>query len=148
MSNTVPKQPSPGEAARSDAPSAHPTARPVPDFEPHSPIEREIERSERASAALAATRALARAAFTDSQLAADDAAADGDVDASGWARTEYAALGHSVAARPQGDVPAGQRCAGPQHGRRQLQSRHRVSERAPVHGRLHRALVDQDARRR
>ena len=100
MSNTVP---SPGEAARSDAPAAHPTARPLPDFEPHSPIEREIERSERASAALAATRALARAAFTDSQLAADDAAADGDIDASGWVRTEYAALDHSVAPRDAQD---------------------------------------------
>ena len=103
MSNTVPKQPSPGEAARSDAPAAQPTVRPLPDFEPHSPIEREIERSERASAALAATRALARAAFTDSQLAADDAAADGDIDASGWVRTEYAALDHSVAPRDAQD---------------------------------------------
>jgi hypothetical protein len=64
---------------------------------PHSSIEREIARSERASAALAATRALARAAFTDSQLAADDAAAadaDGDEDADDaeWVRTEYVAL--------------------------------------------------------
>jgi hypothetical protein len=70
----------------------------VPPPGPHAGIEREIERSERASAALAATRALARAAFTDSQLAADDAAAaaDGDIDTSGWIRTEYAALDHPV----------------------------------------------------
>jgi hypothetical protein len=108
MSNTVPRQPSPVDAARSDAPSAHRADRPLPDFQPHSPIEREIERSERASAALAATRALARAAFTDSQLAADDAAADadGDIDTSGWIRTEYAALDHPLASRGLQDDPA------------------------------------------
>jgi len=70
---------------------------PVIPSPPQSSIEREIARSERASAALAATRALARAAFTDSQLAADDAAAaaaDAAEDAidSEWVRTEYVAL--------------------------------------------------------
>ncbi len=112
MSNTVPQQQSGADAARSDVPSAHPADRPLPDFQPHTPIEREIERSERASAALAATRALARAAFTDSQLAAADEADaavngdDGDIDTSGWIRTEYAALDHSVAARDPQDEQA------------------------------------------
>ena len=103
MSHPDPQQPSVTDAARGDAASA-PADRPLPGFpqhglSPHSPIEREIERSERASAALAATRALARASFTDSQLAADDAAAaasDDDIDTSGWIRTEYAALDHTV----------------------------------------------------
>jgi trimeric autotransporter adhesin len=111
MSHPVPPQPSHADAARSDAASLPPADRPLPEFlphvpppGPHSPIEREIERSERASAALAATRALARAAFTDSQLAADDAAAEGDIDASGWIRTEYAALDHPV--RGPGDDAA------------------------------------------
>ncbi|MFL6628478.1 MAG: hypothetical protein ACJ8G1_18705, partial [Vitreoscilla sp.] len=71
---------------------------------PHSSIDQEIARSERASAALAATRALARAAFTDSQLAADDAAAatDEDEDAAQdaidteWVRTEYVAFEHTL----------------------------------------------------
>jgi hypothetical protein len=81
--------------------------RALPDFQPHAPspyslIEREIERSERASAALAATRALARASFTDSQLAAEDADSH-DVDASGWIRTEYAAFDASAHA-PQDDA--------------------------------------------
>jgi hypothetical protein len=112
MSNTVPHQPSHSDAARSDVPSAHPADRSLPDFQPHTPIEREIERSERASAALAATRALARAAFTDSQLAAADEAdaavngEDGDIDTSGWIRTEYAALDHSLAAREPQDEQA------------------------------------------
>ena len=102
MSHSVPQQPSLTDAARGDAPSAPPADRPLPAFpqhahlSSHSPIEREIERSERASAALAATRALARASFTDSQLAADDLAHDGDVDTSGWIRTEYAALEQTV----------------------------------------------------
>jgi hypothetical protein len=103
MSHPDPRLPSVPDAARSDAPSTPPINRPLPDFLPHVPppgphagIEREIERSERASAALAATRALARAAFTDSQLAADDAAGEGDIDTSGWIRTEYAALDHPV----------------------------------------------------
>ena len=103
MSHPDPQQPSVADAARGDVASA-PADRPLPGFpqhglSPHSPIEREIERSERASAALAATRALARASFTDSQLAADDAAAaasDDDIDTSGWIRTEYAALDHAV----------------------------------------------------
>jgi hypothetical protein len=114
MSNTVPQQQSGADAARSDVPSAHRADRPLPEFQPHTPIEREIERSERASAALAATRALARAAFTDSQLAAADEADaavnghDGDIDTSGWVRTEYAALDHSLAARdPQDDQAPG-----------------------------------------
>ena len=103
MSHSDPRQPSIADAARSDAPSTPPADSPLPQFLPHVPppgphagIEREIERSERASAALAATRALARAAFTDSQLAADDAAGEGDIDTSGWIRTEYAALDHPV----------------------------------------------------
>ena len=110
MSHPVPPQPSRVDAARSDAASTPPVVRPLPEFlphvpppGPHSPIEREIERSERASAALAATRALARAAFTDSQLAADDAAGEDDIDASGWIRTEYAALDHPVR-QPQDDA--------------------------------------------
>ena len=107
MSQTVPQQPSRADAARSDAPSEQHPDQPLPDFHPHAPIEREIERSQRASAALAATRALARAAFTDSQLAADDAAADADIDTSGWARTEYAALDHAVAAPDPHDEPPG-----------------------------------------
>jgi hypothetical protein len=106
MSHSVPQQQSALDAARSDVASTPPADRPLPDFPQHaahSPIEREIERSERACAALAATRALARAAFTDSQLAADD---EGDIDTSGWIRTEYAALDQSVRA-PQEDVPHG-----------------------------------------
>ena len=69
---------------------------------PPSSIEQEIARSERASAALAATRALARAAFTDSQLAADDAAAAAGEDAAQdaidteWVRTEYVAFEHTL----------------------------------------------------
>lgn len=110
MSHPVPPQPSRVDTARSDAASTPPVVRPLPEFlphvpppGPHSPIEREIERSERASAALAATRALARAAFTDSQLAADDAAGEDDTDTSGWIRTEYAALDHPVR-HPQDDA--------------------------------------------
>ena len=111
MSHSVPRQQSVPDAARSDALSTPPVDRPLPEFlphvpppGPHSPIEREIERSERASAALAATRALTRAAFTDSQLAADDLAGEGDIDTSGWIRTEYAALDHAV--RSPGDDAA------------------------------------------
>lgn len=112
MSHPVPRQQSLADAAWSDAPSTPPVDRPLPEFlphvpppGPHSPIEREIERSERASAALAATRALARAAFTDSQLAADDAAGEGDIDTSGWIRTEYAALDHPVRAPGDDAIP-------------------------------------------
>jgi len=103
MSHPDPRRPPLADAARSDTPSTPPVDRPLPEFLPHVPppgphagIEREIERSERASAALAATRALARAAFTDSELAADDAASEDDIDTSGWIRTEYAALDHPV----------------------------------------------------
>ena len=119
MSQPVPPQQSATDAARGDVPSTPRADRPLPEFPqhpsrpapgPHEQIEREIERSERASAALAATRALARAAFTDSQLAAEGAGEDGDIDTSGWVRTEYAALDHSVRA-PQDDVPHD----GPQH---------------------------------
>ena len=101
MSPSVPRQQSAPDAARSESPSTPPADRPLPDFQPHtpspySPIDREIERSERASAALAATRALARASFTDSELAAENvagsAADDHDIDTSAWVRTEYAAL--------------------------------------------------------
>jgi len=72
-----------------------------PQAPPHSSIDQEIARSERASAALAATRALARAAFTDSQLAADDAAAAAleaaeDAADTEWVRTEYVALEHTL----------------------------------------------------
>jgi hypothetical protein len=105
MSNPVPKQQSRTDAAWSVAPLTRHPDKLLPDFQPHTPIEREIERSERASAALAAARALARASFTDSQLAADDAEAEGDVDTSAWIRTEYAALDHSASARAaQGDA--------------------------------------------
>jgi len=109
MSSSIPRQPSAHDAARADACSAPAADSQLPEFQPHtpspySPIEREIERSERASAALAATRALARASFTDSQLAADDAQGqDGggdDFDASGWARTEHVAFDPT----PQGNA--------------------------------------------
>ena len=109
MSHPGPRRQSDADAVRSEFPSALPDDALPSDFVPHdprsshSPIEREIERSERASAALAATRALARAAFTDSQLAADDAAAEHDDDVSGWVRTEYVALDHSV--RDPQDAP-------------------------------------------
>ncbi len=112
MSHSVPRQQSLADAARRDVPSTPPVDRLLPDFpshphaSPHSPIEREIERSERASAALAAARVVARASFTDSQLAADDAAGEGDIDTSGWIRTEYAALDHAVRS-PQDDPPQG-----------------------------------------
>jgi hypothetical protein len=99
MTQPVSRPPSEADAARSAADEpitefvAHDsTSQPVP----HSPIDREIERSERASAALAATRALARAAFTDSQLAADDAAAEEDAGDTEWVRTEYVALEHTL----------------------------------------------------
>ncbi|HEY8976145.1 MAG TPA: hypothetical protein VIN75_18165 [Burkholderiaceae bacterium] len=88
-------------------PSAPDAEEPITEFVAHDPgvpaapqssIDLEIARSERASAALAATRALARAAFTDSQLAAEDAAAAAGIDAAEdavdteWVRTEYVAL--------------------------------------------------------
>jgi hypothetical protein len=105
MTQPVSRPPTAADAARS------PSDEPITEFvahdstaQPgsHSPIEREIERSERASAALAATRALARAAFTDSQLAAEDAAAAAGRDAAEdaadteWVRTEYVALEHTL----------------------------------------------------
>ncbi len=104
MSEPIRRQPSAQDAARSDSPPTPPVERQLPDFQPHkpspySPIEREIERSERASAALAAARVLARASFTDSELAADDAAADlHDFETGSWTRTEYAPLDHSLRA--------------------------------------------------
>src|SRR4051812_39376106 len=113
MSPPVPQQrPVPGAAVGDDSPASS-AGRSLPAFPQHpapaapvahSPIEREIERSQRASAALAATRALARASFTDSQLAADDASGDPDADGSSWVRTEYASLDQSVRA-PQDEVP-------------------------------------------
>ena len=108
MSHSVPQRPVLTEAARGDAPSTPHADRPLPDFPQHappgghSPIEREIERSERASAALAAARALARASSNDSQLEGTDA--DGDIDTANWIRTEYASLDQSVRA-PQEEVP-------------------------------------------
>ncbi len=107
MSHSVPQRPVLTEAARGDAPSTPHADRPLPDFpqhapaNPHSPIDREIERSERASAALAATRALARASSNDSQLEGTDA--DGDIDTASWIRTEYASLDQSVRT-PQEEV--------------------------------------------
>jgi len=105
MSHPVPRQQSSPDAARSDCAPAPQADRSLPDFQPPAPspyssIEREIERSQRASAALAATRALARASFTDSQLAAEDADAQ---EADGWIRTEYAALDASAHV-PQDDA--------------------------------------------
>ena len=108
MSSSIPRQPSAHDAARADACAAPAADSQLPEFQPqapspYSPIEREIERSERASAALAATRALARASFTDSQLAADDGqdgGSDDDFDAGGWARTEHVAFDPT----PQGDA--------------------------------------------
>ncbi len=109
MSHSVPRQQSVPDAARSASSSTPAADRPLPDFQPHtpspySPIDREIERSERASAALAATRALARASFTDSQLAAEDGSDEHDIDTSGWIRTEYAAL-DQTARPPQDEAP-------------------------------------------
>jgi hypothetical protein len=107
MSPPVPQQPSVSDAARADVASTPPAIRPLPEFQPlapNSPIDREIERSVRASAALAASRALARASFTDSELAADEA--DGAMDSGAWIRTEYASLDHSVRS-PQDNVPHG-----------------------------------------
>ena len=110
MSEPDPRQPSTQDAARSDAPSTPPPERRLPEFQPHTPspyppIDREIERSERASAALAAARALARASFTDSELAADDAAGGRhDFETGSWTRTEFAPLDHAV--RPQDDERA------------------------------------------
>lgn len=94
MSDPDPRQPSAQDAARSDSPSTPPDDWQLPEFQPHtpspySPIEREIERSERASAALAAARALARASFTDSELAADDVGDLHDFESGSWTRTEY-----------------------------------------------------------
>jgi hypothetical protein len=106
MSQSVPRQPSASEVARGDVPSVPPADRPHPPAPrpaPNSLIEREIERSERASAALAASRVLARAAFTDSELAAE-AATGAEDEGDGWVRTEYASLDHAVRA-PQEDVP-------------------------------------------
>jgi len=102
MSDPVSRRPSATEPAVGETRSAGPLPAGLPAQDAgasYSPIEREIERSERASAALAATRALARAAFTDSQLAAEDAVAAEDADAAaGWVRTEYAEFDHSVPA--------------------------------------------------
>lgn len=137
MIQPVSRQPSASDAARSDAspsaegPAGFPAHDPHPASAPHSPIDREIERSERASAALAATRALARAAFTDSQLAAEDAVAaeaDADEDAvdTEWVRTEYVALEHTLPPDDEArrDTPPRQRVDGsfdpgiaPQRGR-------------------------------
>jgi len=109
MSPSRPRQPSAQDAARTESRPAPANPRPLPDFQPHNPspytpIDREIERSERASAALAATRALARASFTDSQLAAEQAAghdfSGNDDVASSWARTEYVEFDPT----PQGDA--------------------------------------------
>ena len=112
MSHSKSPQPSPADAAASEFPSVPPADELASDFGRPAPptldsrIEREIERSERASAALMATRAMARAAFTDSQLAAEDAEAraehaDDDVDTSGWTRTEYVAFDPT----PQDEAP-------------------------------------------
>ncbi|MFL6695541.1 MAG: hypothetical protein ACJ8GJ_00140 [Vitreoscilla sp.] len=109
MSQPVPPPPSALDALRSDPPPSPQPDRPLPDFQPnspspYSPIEREIERSERASAALAAARALARASFTDSELAADDDAGQHDFETGSWTRTEYAPLDHTVRS-PADDTP-------------------------------------------
>jgi hypothetical protein len=107
MSSSHPRQPPARDAARTDSRSTPVDGRELPEFQPHTPspytpMDREIERSERASAALAATRALARASFTDSQLAADDAAGHDALDdvASSWVRTEYVAFDPT----PQGEA--------------------------------------------
>ena len=109
MSPSHPRQPPAQDAARTGSRATSADPRPLPDFQPHNPspytpIDREIERSERASAALAATRALARASFTDSQLAAEEATghdfSGNDDVASSWARTEYVEFDPT----PQGDA--------------------------------------------
>ena len=111
MSQPNRPQPSPADAVESDFPSLPPADDLSSDFGRPAPptldarIEREIERSERASAALMATRAMARAAFTDSQLAAEEAARadnpDSDFEAGGWTRTEYVAFDPT----PQAESP-------------------------------------------
>jgi len=118
MTQPVSRPPSAPEAAQD-------REEPITEFVAHDPgiaappaqssIEREIARSERASAALAATRALARAAFTDSQLAAEDAAATAAEDAEDaldteWVRTEYVALEQTLP--PDDDA---RRDAAPRH---------------------------------
>ncbi len=99
MSSSHPRQPPAHDAARTGSRPTSAADSELPEFQPHAPspytpMDREIERSERASAALAAARALARASFTDSQLAAEEAAGHDDLDdvASSWARTEYVAF--------------------------------------------------------
>lgn len=119
MSHSDPLQRPIVDAARGDTASTPSADRSLPEFprhaapaapKAHSPIDREIERSQRASAALAAARALARASFTDSQLAAEGEPGDADSptqhDAASWVRTEYASLDQSVRA-PQDGVPHG-----------------------------------------
>ena len=84
--------------------------------------------------------------FTDSQLAAEDAAPPKAPTStpSGWIRTEYAALDHSVRT-PGGRHPA---AAAAQPGRRHLQSGHRVAAGPHVPERLAGTRAHQDAHRR
>ena len=129
MSHSNPPRPSRADAVESDFPSLPPADDPPSDFGRPAPptldsrIEREIERSERASAALMATRAMARAAFTDSQLAAEESAhaddADHDFDAGGWTRTEYVAFDPTPQPEPPRNLVGGSFNPGiaSQHGR-------------------------------
>ena len=129
MSHSNPPRPSRADAVESDFPSLPPADDPPSDFGRPAPptldsrIEREIERSERASAALMATRAMARAAFTDSQLAAEEAAhaddPDHDFDAGGWTRTEYVAFDPTPQPEPPRNLVGGSFNPGiaSQHGR-------------------------------
>jgi hypothetical protein len=102
MNKSVPQERTRPEAVGDEGLPSRDLPRPLPDFEPVSPIDREIARSERASAALAAVAAVARASFTDSQLEAEAAAAEaGEVgtDTGAWVRTEYASFDHSKTVR-------------------------------------------------
>jgi hypothetical protein len=112
MSNPVPRErahpaATPDESRSTPAAGqAGPDHSEAPSAQPLSPIDREIARSQRASAALAASAAVARAAFTDSQLEAEAAAAragEADIDTAAWVRTEYAALDPSGTARGAAD---------------------------------------------
>ena len=97
MSHSVPPARPPSAAATGEP---NPAARTLPAFERASPIEREIARSERASAALAAVAALARASTSDQS--ADDPLRDPDEACDAWARTEYLPLDGAIT----GAVPA------------------------------------------
>jgi len=107
MSHPTPNDPPRQDAALGDHAGK---LRDLPPFQPVSQIEREIARSERASAALAAVAALARASSGPDAEAAETIAVDLGSDA--WSRTEYAPFDTLPAAeRGPAGAPAGA-CAG------------------------------------